>query len=877
VSRPPLWQARCLAGAGVVGLTVLALAHLQPAPSIRVRWRDDVSAPRQTELERKYHLADPAATLPEAPRSIAYRLLDTSRANIEALVNDPQVADTNDIDRAHFEPIDYRGVGEQEIAVVRRTLRLRDGRVQFVALLVFALIAAAGARRIGAERRKALRGPARAADADRDTDVFDTLAARFPALRPSGPEDPEGVGSLAKKCLAVMFAVLAMGMPILERWETLLLAGAVFVTIFGATKQGWRRVGVAAAILLLASAVKWTLPRADIAEAHNAFMVMDAGGPLERGLPPAVFRSWKAQFDALYPPAAEPYVPYSWRAHASVPQSLFARSADAVWRTPKYTRQVDDIHVATLAEFRGGFVNDLRYNFWNGELSRNVLPFYVMYELSQASVGSRLAWAGQAFWERADGGFDEVVHPEVTARAIEPDDSGRRVYAAFFPQRDGDRTFRLELAPALQYAGWFMAVLTIVSVVAIIGVIVRCRWVPTLRALTLFGVAYLLVVSAGGASLGRSYPPHRGGDDGLFYESVGRGMALLAGRGEIVKAMEGAEPVYWFTPGTRYFRMFEKLIFGETNLLYGVLIASVPVAVFMLCRQFLSLRTVWPIAGVFLLMPVGNLSFLQYIANGSLGYSEALGCGLFLAGLALLIHTQPAWGGTSRNLWLALAAGGTLAASMIVRPNFALSVAWCGAASAWSSRRRGDGWAIVPLGCGLALALWMPFHNWFYGGEFHLIARTEGLWLALGVGDYAVAARDAITGQTYSPTAIRVSQQLTSWLGGPAFVDRRWLMPLAWAMHALKLLAFAVSLWVAARWMLGRAALRAPVGVMAVAALLAHVPMLFIWETPSRYAMLAWDLCLLVLVVHAGSDALAGAAKDAPHASPAPGCELTHA
>src|SRR5207247_83942 len=173
------------------------------------------------------------------------------------------------------------------------------------------------------------------------------------------------------------------------------------------------------------------------------------------------------QFDALYPPTVEPYVQYSWRSHASVPQSLFARSADAVWRTPKYTRQVDEIDFATLAEFRGGFVNDLRYNFWKGELSRNVLPFYVMYELSPASVGSRLAWTGQVFWQRADGGFDEVVHPENAARAIAPDDSGRRVYAAFFPQRDGERTFRLELSPLLRSAIWAEAVLAIVSVAAI--------------------------------------------------------------------------------------------------------------------------------------------------------------------------------------------------------------------------------------------------------------------------------------------------------------------------------------------------------------------------------------------------------------------------
>ena len=37
--------------------------------------------------------------------------------------------------------------------------------------------------------------------------------------------------------------------------------------------------------------------------------------------------------------------------------------------------------------------------------------------------------------------------------------------------------------------------------------------------------------------------------------------------------------------------------------------------------------------------------------------------------------------------------------------------------------------------------------------------------------------------------------------------------------------------------------------VVAVAALCAHIPMLFIFSTYYRYAMLAWDLNLIVLLV----------------------------
>jgi hypothetical protein len=44
--------------------------------------------------------------------------------------------------------------------------------------------------------------------------------------------------------------------------------------------------------------------------------------------------------------------------------------------------------------------------------------------------------------------------------------------------------------------------------------------------------------------------------------------------------------------------------------------------------------------------------------------------------------------------------------------------------------------------------------------------------------------------------------------------------------------------------------------VLAVAALMAHVPMLFVFNTIYRYAALAWDLTLLVMIVVVARSAL---------------------
>src|SRR4051812_12446051 len=171
--------------------------------------------------------------------------------------------------------------------------------------------------------------------------------------------------SIGPKLIAGGLLVLVLGVPLLDTWQALSLAAGGLALVFGTSKPGLWRVGAAAAVAAAVVAVTAVLPRADIAEAHNAFLVVNDGEALERGLPPDIFRSWKAQFDALYPRAAQSSEAGYWR-RAGTPRALFAQSADAIWRQAKYTRQVDAIEFGTLGEFRGGFANELQYNWWTG-------------------------------------------------------------------------------------------------------------------------------------------------------------------------------------------------------------------------------------------------------------------------------------------------------------------------------------------------------------------------------------------------------------------------------------------------------------------------------------------------------------------------------
>ena len=851
--RLSLGSLRYLGPIGVSGLALLGLAYwltYEPAPRVRVLWRQDVTSEQQAALERKYLLLNGRDRFTEG--TLAYDLLDTSRWNIRALVEDPAVADTHDIERdTYIVPLTTDRGGEG-MWIAHRIPGLRDPPVRWAAIAILAVMAVVGFRREGlaaARMAAAMAGGLVTMASSLVTtwgvhrraplnsrDIFDALSGRVRGLSESQSSMARW-GSVPLRLVVGTLLLVAVGLPVLETWESLVLAAGCLFLVFGAPRPGAWRLPAAIVLVLAVAGLKSALPRADIAEAHNAFLVVGGGEPLERGLPAQVFKSWRAQFDAMYPKADEPPPAYSWRAEKSIPSTLYTRSTDAIWRPAKYTRQVDAIRFRTLAEFRGGFVGEMPYNFWVGDPAREAMPFYVMYELTPGSVGSQLAWTGQVFWEHEHGEFQEIVHDRPAARTIRREDVGKRVYAAFFLPHN----FYFEMVPSLKLrlAGWVDGLLTLLASVLVLALTIRPRWSACLRALSIFLMGYLIITSSAApdsARLGERYLPHSGGNDGLVHESGGRTMALLAGRGDIVKALEGTEAVYWFTPGTRYVRMVEKLTFGDTNHLFALLLAAVPIVIFYLMRHFVGASPAWVITGIFLVVPVGNPSFLQYAANARAGYGEAVGAGLFLVGLVLILYNQP--GTAQRRLAQIWVGGAALAASMFVRPNFALAVAWAGCLYVWWSWTRKDRQALLAAAAGLALALWMPFHNWYYGGEVYLISRSGAtMSIPLGLQDYAASLADILRGRPETPVVAATSGQIAGWLWDPGFVYTNSLRPVAWAVHFVKLFALALTSWVAWRTVARGRAQATDLAFVAGAAVFAHVPMLFIFSTQYRYGV----------------------------------------
>jgi hypothetical protein len=653
---------------------------------------------------------------------------------------------------------------------------------------------------------------------------------------------------------ALVIVLAALGLPVNDLFRFAILVAATVLAVTGAVSaRPLRWLAALAAVAACAVLRLWLAPPA-IEEGHNVFIVDRPGGALERGLPADVFRVMAADFDARYPRErrCDPAVFGCWR-HEGFPERPFAFSTDAVYQRPSYSRQVAGIGFADPVWLRLGFVNDRRYN-WSSTASdvvRDVrvrglaallgrsqlaMPWFVMYRLPAAHAGSDLCWRGKVLWEGADERFAAVTHASMQCRTVTPEDAGRRVFGVAIAE---PLAMRLDPGMAIRLRQLAQPALALVAAAAVLGLLVRAR--PRRAALPFALIAVTLAVAfltdpgfIGGVR------PFDGGDDGLVYDGFARAMLQRLLAGDVAGALEGGEPVFYFTPGLRYLRALEHLVFGETYLGYLALMLLLPFLVFALFRRFLPLAWAVAIVVVFAAVPVGvvfGTSLVQYVKWAARGFADPAACTFFIAALVLLLGRveggRGALAGEDR-FGRAAAAGLLFALALFVRPNIApaagVLLGGAGLAALWRRQAR----RVAGLCFGFAPVSAMALHNWYYGGvplPFTSTAAHPGAlvmppaaWLAA----LAELARLDFTGGH----AARALRHVGGWLAGPS--ESLLMAPLD---LAAVLVVIAMAL---------RRSVDPWLRLIAAAALAQHAVALF-YATAGRYHYLAWLLTLLVV------------------------------
>jgi hypothetical protein len=653
--------------------------------------------------------------------------------------------------------------------------------------------------------------------------------------------------------LAVLgLIVAALGLPLNDLAVYALLAVSALLVLTGRIVRSPVRWTVAAALALLVAAQHLFLSAPRIEEGHNVFLIDGTGSALERGLPADVFAVMAQRFNAAYPPQqrCKAGEPLCWRPDG-IPDRLFAFAADGAFAHPAFTRRVSGIDFRNPIWLRLGVVNDLSLNFvgkdgdverlWRDRRSlalfgrwQNRLPYFLMYRFPPAFEGSALCWSGDVLWEGQGERFELVDHPSWQCRPLRSEDIGRRIFAfSIGPKADLAMTLDANVHIRL-----WRATDAAVAAIGVIGILLLLLRVQPLRLrfpLLLIVPALATIILTDATFLG-GYRTLDGGDDGLIFSGFARRMLEHLVHGDIAGALQGGENVFFFTPGMRYFRMIEYLIFGDSYLGYLSVMLIAPLVVYAIFARFLGTRWAFVITLAFVLTPVGMLfgtSYFHYAVWSARGFADPLAATIFLTGLVALAgprgissdaRTRPAfWGG----LMMALA--------VVVRPNLvpgaAVLLAGAGLAALWHTRFA----RLAALCAGFAPVLFMPWHNWHFGGRLVPIgdnATAQNIWI-VPPSVWWSALREIARLDFAGENLARAASQAALFLSGPS--ELRLLIP-------LHLAAFALAIRVAC------ARRFEPMLRLAALAALALSTLGYVYLVSVRYHLVMWMLLTLVVV-----------------------------
>lgn len=663
---------------------------------------------------------------------------------------------------------------------------------------------------------------------------------------------------------ALALTVVILGLPINDLWRYGLLVLATLAIFSGHVSARPRAWYSALAVAALAVAVEFLFPAPRIDEGHNVFLVGAEGSALEKGLPADAFRQMQAEFDAAYPldRRCNPDRPGCWRRARSFPREVkgcarsgggpdgpYAFSADGIFDRGTLSRRVTGIDFSDPVWLRLGFVNDARYDWCEGDISRTkprpwwnlfhrwqvTIPYFVAYRFPSAFAGGRLCWTGRVLWEEDGGRFAALVHDALSCRAIGVEDIGRTVFGVSI---GAPLSMRLEppLAARLRLALERGA--EAVGVAGALLLLLRGQRAVLAPALVLVGLSLIVVVLHDASFVG-GVRPLDGGDDGVFYEAVGRWITEHILAGDFRTALEGAESTFFFgAPGLRYFRSLEHFIFGDTFLGYLSLVLVQPFVIFLIYSRFFQRMTAFWLTVIFVIVPVGAIfgtTYFQYVKWASRGFADPGAAIVFLAATAMLIGRSPdlRTSGYSRIL-----AGGLLfAVAVWLRSNISPAVAIILLALGGRAILARDLRRFAVLCCGFLPVVGMALHNWYFGNTFTLFSANASygpVWQTQP-GTYLAAFTDLVRFDFASSNVARVFNQLLEWLAGPS--EMRVMAPL----HAA---AVAVVLRVASSGRLFDSRIR----LLACAALPLLVLGMFI-RGFGRYHNLTWFLVGLVCAV----------------------------
>ena len=499
-------------------------------------------------------------------------------------------------------------------------------------------------------------------------------------------------------------------------------------------------------------------------------------------------------------------------------------------------------------------VNNLDLNFWEGQPSRSEIPYFIKYEFDDFIHGKFVTLVRDAYM---------ITSNEQTgASRVEKLEKLTKIDTIFFNGTDkisflffeeSQRLFEsLLLGPRfLQYPSnlgvWMMGSLVYVVALAIIlisavNILFRRDSAELLIVVLTVSLLSLVMLVSKDDYIGPFTGAFGGGDDGIVHYWWGNLIAESLRSFDLHGALRGQEAVFWFTPGFRYIRAFENIVFDGALCLYLIVLFSLPVVLYRLllkleCSNKFSLM----VTIIFLFSPLNFFSFVEYIRLARLGYGETLSFLCLLLALSSVIGNSSSF--KYNTLLNAFAVPQLLFVCWFVRPNLALVCAgiWFVVAIRYllNMKNFASRKTLLIFLCSSLIWFFPLIHNVIFGHQWTIISASGSsvslpysifdywLWLFEGEDDSEVRKHFLLIFDNFGSSYFSV--------------------PLSALSGLMLILGVTFGMGFALR---GASSIdRVNIAVLYSGFVFAFSPMLFVFYPQARYGMVGLELLLIVFFV----------------------------
>jgi len=524
------------------------------------------------------------------------------------------------------------------------------------------------------------------------------------------------------RSLFIIACIVLLNPPLISPNQFYVLVFALPFIIFLPIRFGrFTTILLLLAMIGLSSLTEKLLPHAAIEEGHQVYITTANQKPKSSAfLPPEITAALERDFISTYGLLSTCDEGQGCWRPAWQPTNAFAFSSDSLFHPAKYSRTVHSIHFDGLETLRPGFTNTRAMNREEGStrIKRTALPHFVFYELPEILAGSELCSSGETYWQKKSAGsiFLKNQSTDWNCQTLTAEILPAQVFGLALGKKLAMKLNLSSNIARIHKANHLIRLLLVLATLAL-----GFRLVFNFNFLSSMGFLVLTLSFWPAVGAFSTYSVLAGGNDGLAYEYMAHEIVESVSHLDWLSVLRGGEDIYNFLPGMRYFKALQKIIFGDNQLGYCLVLCWLPYLIYSTAKSVVARPIAILMALVFLLpwpkIPILRSLYWQLQAElGTLafgGFSEPMASFFVFLGLAITLSQSSAHTPAQKQFFGTLC----LALAVFIRPNFGVGLIAFVAVSMWRS--------ILPTLLGLFPLALPVTHNWYFGKALYLVNLTQ--------------------------------------------------------------------------------------------------------------------------------------------------------